>query len=136
MASPDNPKRVLIPAAQFMLLAIAAACLFYANDNFMIRGAGILAIFASLAITRRSRTLPASPEVRAMQSAWALKPWHWLVGLALVIATAAAYIWLQHDAATGGKSAVPVYVFAAVTLLSACWWAGLFARWQSQRRTQ
>lgn len=71
-----------------------------------------------------------------MQSAWALKPWHWMVGLALVIAVAASYIWLQHDAMTGGKSVVPVYAFAAVIVLSAGWWGGLFARWKSQRRIQ
>jgi len=134
MTSPNKLKRTLFITAQFVLFAVAAICLFYAHNNFMIRSVGILALFASLALVRQSRTLPASPEVRAMQSAWALKPWHWLVGLALIVVVAASYTWLQQDAMTGGKSAFPVYVFAAAIVLSAGWWAGLWARWSSQRR--
>ena len=136
MASPSKLKRALFLTAQFTLFAVAAICLFYAHDNFMIRSVGITALFASLALVRRSRTLPASPEVRAMQRAWALKPWHWLVGLALIVAVAASYMWLQQDAMTGGKTAVPVYAFAGAIVLSAGWWAGLFARWLNQRRIQ
>lgn len=136
MENQDKLKRAFFLTAQIVLFAIAAACLYYAHNNFAIRSVGILAIFASLAILRRSRTLPASPEVRGMQSAWALKPWHWLIGLVLVIAVVASFIWLQHDATTGGKSAVPVYAFAAAILLSAGWWGGLCARWLSQRRIQ
>jgi hypothetical protein len=135
MESPDKLKRAFFLTAQIVLFTIAASCLYFAHNNFAIRSVGILAIFASLAILRRSRTLPASPEVRAMQSAWALKPWHWLVGLGLIFAVVASFIWLQHDAATGGKSAVPVYAFAATILVSAGWWGALFARWLSQRRS-
>jgi len=134
MGNRDKLKRAFFLAAQIVLFAVAAICLYYAHGNFAIRSVGLLAIFVSLAIIRRSRTLPASPEVRAMESAWALKPWHWLVGLVLVIAVVASYKWLQHDAMTGGKSAIPVYAFAAAILLSAGWWGGLFARWLSQRR--
>ena len=89
MANPNKLQRALFLTAQFVLLAVAAICLYYAHNSFMIRSVGTLAIFASLAIVRRSRTLPASPEVRAMQSAWALKPWHWLVGLGLILTVAA-----------------------------------------------
>jgi hypothetical protein len=59
-----------------------------------------------------------------------------MVGLALAVAVLVSYIWLQQDAMTGGKSAIPVYAFAAAILLSAGWWGGLFARWSSQRRIQ
>ena len=136
MENQNKLRRTLFLTATFALLAFAAACLFYGGNNFVIHSVGLLAIFASLALGRRSRTLPQSPEVRAMQSAWALKPWHWMVGLALVIAVVASYIWLQHDAVTGGKNAIPVYAFAGVVVLSAGWWGGLFARWKSQRGIQ
>lgn len=136
MESPDKLKRAFFLAAQIVLFAIAASCLYFAHNNFAIRSVGILSLFASLAILRRSRSLPASPEVRAMQSAWALKPWHWLVGLSLILTVAATFIWLQQDAATGGKSTVPVYAFAAAIVVSGGWWSALYARWSSRRRSQ
>lgn len=136
MENLDKLKHAFLLAAQIGLFVFAAICLYYAYNNFAIRSVGLLAIFASLAIVRRSKKLPASPEVRAMENAWALKPWHWLVGLTLIIAVVASYKWLQHDAMTGGKSAIPVYAFAAAILLSAGWWGGLFAQWLSQRRIQ
>lgn len=120
--------RVLFLTAQFALLAVAAICLYYAHNNFVIQSIGLLAIFAFLAIVRRSRTLPASLEVRAMQSAWVLKPWHWLVGLALIVTVAATLAWLYWDAATGYKDVAPVYAFAAAALVCGVWWAGLIAR--------
>lgn len=131
----NKPKCAFFLTAQIVFLAIAASCLYFAHNNFAIRSVGILAIFSSLAILRRSRMLPASPEVRAMQSAWALKPWHWIVGLGLIFAVVASFIWLQHDAAAGGKSAAPVYAFAAAILVGAVWWGTLFVRWSSQRRS-
>lgn len=130
MATPDKIKRTLFLAMQFALLAVAGISLYYAHNNFVVQSIGLLAIFACLAIVRRSRTLPATPEVRAMQSAWALKPWHWLVGLGLLITAAAAFAWLYWASTIPGyKGAAPVYAFAAAGMACGCWWAGLFARW-------
>ncbi|WP_426701357.1 hypothetical protein ACPPVV_18705 [Rhodanobacter sp. Col0626] len=125
-------KRMLFLIAQFALLAVAAIFIYYGHNNFGIRSIGLLAIFAFLAIFRRSRAWPASPEVRAMQDAWALKPWHWLVGLALLITVAATFAWLYWDAATGYKDVAPVYAFAAAAFVSSLWWAVLIARRSSR----
>jgi hypothetical protein len=125
-------KRTLFLTAQFALLAVSAVCIYYGHNNFGVRSIGLLAIFAFLAIFRRSRTLPASPEVRAMQDAWALKPWHWLVGFALLITVAATFVWLYWDAATGYKDVAPVYAFAATAFVSSLWWAVLIARRSSR----
>jgi hypothetical protein len=135
MTSPYKLKRTFFLTAQFVLLAVAAICLYYdyAHTNFMIRSVGLLAIFAALAIVRRSRALPGSPEVRAMQSAWAMKPWHWLVGLGLIVTVVATLAWLYWaSTVTGYKGAAPVYAFAAAAVVCGGWWAGLFARWLSR----
>jgi len=133
MGNPNNLKRTLFVAATFALLAFAAICLFYGGNNFVIRSIGLLAIFASLALGRRSRTLPASPEVRAMQSAWVLKPWHWLVGLVLIVCVVAALAWLYWASTIPGyERTAPVYAFAAAALVCSGWWAGLFAWWLSR----
>jgi hypothetical protein len=133
MANPNKLKRALFLTAQFVLLAVAAICLYYAHNNFVIRSIGLLAIFAFLAIVRRLRKLPTSPEVRAMQSAWALKPWHWLVGLGLIITVAATLAWLYWASTIPGyKGAAPVYAFAAAVVVCGGWWAALFARWFSR----
>lgn len=129
MADLNKLKRILSLILQLALLVIAAFCFFYAANNFAVRCIGILAIFTSLAIARRSRMVPAAPEVQAMQGAWALKPWHWLVGLALVIGVAAALAWLYWASATGYKGVAPVYAFAAAAVVCGGWWAGLVARW-------
>lgn len=125
-------KRVLSLTVQFALLAVAAICVYYGQNNFFIRSIGMLAIFSFIAIIRQSRTLPASPEVRAMQNAWALKPWHWLVGFALIVSVAVTLAWLYWDAATGYKDVAPVYAFAAAALVCGVWWAGLIARRSSR----
>jgi len=134
MENSNKLRRTLFLTATFALLAVAAICLFYGGNNFVVQSIGILAIFASLAIGRRSRrTLPASPQVRAVQSAWALKPWHWLVGLVLVVIVAATLVWLYWASTVPGyKGAAPVYAFAAAALVCGGWWAGLFARWLSR----
>lgn len=134
MENSNKIKRALFLTATFALLAVAAICLFYGGSNFVVQSIGTLAIFASLAIGRRSRsTLPTSPQVRAMQSALALKPWHWLVGLILVVIVAATLAWLYWASTVPGyKGAAPVYAFAAAALACGGWWAGLFARWLSR----
>jgi hypothetical protein len=129
MTNSNILKRTLFLLTQLVLLAVAAICLYYAHDNFTIRSIGLLAIFVSVALVRRSRALPASSEVRAMQSAWALKPWHWVVGLALAVSVAVTLVWLFQDATTGYKDVAPVYAFAVAGLVCAGWWAGLIARW-------
>lgn len=133
MGNPNKLRRGLFLAATLAPLAVAALCLFYGGNNFVAQSVGMLAMFASLAVGRRLRTSPASPEVRAMQSAWTLKPWHWLVGLALIASVAATLAWL-HWASTipGYKGAEPVYAFAAAGLVCGGWWAGLIARWSSR----
>ena len=133
MGNPNKLRRAFFLTATFALLAFAAVCLFYGGNNFVIHTVGLLAIFASLALGRRSRTLPVSPEVRAMQSAWVLKPWHWLVGLGLIVCVGAALGWLYWASTVPGyKRAAPAYAFAAAALVCGGWWAGLFARWLSR----
>ena len=132
MVTMGKPKRALAVGLQLVLLAIAAICIFYGGNSFAIHSAGILGIFAALAIALRSRSSLRAPVTGGTQGALALKPWHWLVGLALIIAVVAAVIWLHNDAMTGGKSGAPAYAFAATSLLSAGWWGGLFARWLRQ----
>ena len=63
----------------------------------------------------------------------ALKPIHWVVGTVLAIAWVAAY-WALHRAALRGYEDVfPVYAFAGIGLVSAGWWAAMFARWYSSK---
>ena len=133
MGNPNKVRRALFLTATFLLLAFAAFCLFYVQNNFVIHSVGLLAIFASLALGRRSRTLPASPEVRAMQSALALKPWHWLVGLGLIATVVVALAWLYWTSTIPNyKGAAPLYAFAAAAVVCGGWWAGLLGRWLSR----
>jgi len=129
MAAPHKLKRTISLTLQVLLLVFAAACIFYGQHNFAIRSVGLLAIFGGLALVRNSRR--SSPSIRIHNSpAFSVKPWQWLVGLALVVVLAAALAWLFYDAATGYRSGVaPIYVFIAATLFCSLWWGAIFMRW-------
>jgi drug/metabolite transporter (DMT)-like permease len=107
---------------QVLLLAFAGVCILYGQHNFAIRLVGLLAIFGGLVLVRNSRR--PSPAIRInVRAAFSVKPWQWLVGLALVAIFAAALAWLFYDAATGYRSGTaPIYVFGTATLLVSLWW--------------
>ena len=131
MKFPNNLKRLLIVALQIGLFVFAIICVLY--GSFALRSIGILAVFCALAIGRKSRPVYFTPEPTDMQSALALRPWHWIVGLTFFVAWLASYVWLQQDAMSGGKSATPVYVLALVVVLGGIWWAVLIGRWIQSR---
>ena len=129
MAATPKLKRALSLASQALLLAFAAACIFYGQHNFAIRSVGLLAIFGGLVLVRNSRRSIPSIGV-PNRPAFSVKPWQWLVGLVLVVALAAALAWLFYDAATGYRSgAAPIYVFIAAGLFCSLWWGTIFMRW-------
>lgn len=129
MTAPHKLKRAMSLTLQVLLLAFAAVCMFYGQHNFAIRSVGLLAIFGGLVLVRNSRQ--SSSAIRSRnRPAFSVKPWQLLVGLALVVALAAAIVWLFHDAATGYTSGTaPVYVFIAVGLFCSLWWGTIFMRW-------
>jgi len=114
---------------QVLLLAFAAVCMFYGQHNFAIRSVGLLAIFGCLVLVRNSRR-PSSAVRIHDRAAFSVKRWQWLVGLALVVALAAALAWLFYDAATGyGSGAAPIYAFISAMLFCSLWWGTILMRW-------
>ena len=111
-----------------LLFAVALVAIVF-GKGLVVPFAGVLAAAGGAQAARRARGLPASTWRPDQQSSLTLKRWHWLVGFAFLVAAAISFVWLQHAAAVGGTSAVPVYVFAAAALFAGLWWAGLFARW-------
>ena len=77
--------------------------------------------------------MPTQPQSDSPTSALALRPIHWVIGVALTVALAVAYCALYRDALNGYHDIAPVYAFAAIGVLCAGWWAGLLARWWQSR---
>lgn len=129
MTTTHNLKRVLSLTLRALLLAFAAACIFYGQHNFAIRSVGLLTIFGGLVLVRNSRR--SSQAIHGHnRPAFSIKPWQWLVGLALVAVLAAVLAWLFYDAATGYRSgAAPIYALIAATLFCSLWWGAIFMRW-------
>jgi hypothetical protein len=120
-----------------ILMAVVGAIVFFTvgRHDLALRLAGLVLIMAAVPVARpRAKLQYVSVEQRARDQALAIKPWLLLVGVALIVATAASWFWLAADAATGGKSGTPVVVFAFVALVCGVWWAGLFVRWLQRRR--
>ncbi len=130
MAAPPKLKRAISFILQALLLAFAAVCmLVYGQHNFAIRSVGLLALFGGLVLVRNSRQSSSAVRIQN-KPAFSVKPRQWLVGLALVVALAAALAWLFYDAATGYRSGVaPLFAFIAAGLSCSLWWGGLFMRW-------
>ena len=129
MVPPKKLKVALLFAIQALLLCFAAFCMFYGQHNFIITSTGILAIFAGVALVRTTRQVRFGTPLRGKPT-FSLKPWQWLVGVALVVILAVSYAWLLHSAAPSYKGGlVPLWSFLAATLACGAWWSGLFIRW-------
>ena len=129
MAAPHKLKRAMSLTLQVLLLVFAAACMFYGQNNFAIRSVGLLAIFGSLLLVRNSRRSSSTVRIHN-RPVFSVKPWQWLVGIALIVALAAAIAWLFYDAATGYTSGTaPIYVFIAAGLFCCLWWGAISMRW-------
>jgi hypothetical protein len=129
MAAPHKLKRVMSITLQVLLLAFAAVCMFYGQHNFAIRSVGLLAIFGGLVLVRNSCRASSTFRIHN-RPVFSVKPWQWLVGIALIVVLAAAIAWLFYDAATGYTSGTaPIYVFIAAGLFCSLWWGGISMRW-------
>jgi len=128
MVTPNRLRQITFGFLAVLLFVVALGAIAFGR-GLVVPFAGVLAAAGGAQAAQRARGLPASAWRPYPQNALALKRWHWLVGLTLTIAAAAAFVWLEHDAATGGKSVAPLYVFAAAALLGGLWWVGLLVRW-------
>lgn len=135
MTSSRDIKHTLRRICAVLLVILGALVVVYGINNWVIRSVGLLlGLLGALVVNPRAASL--SPAARRRQEALALKPWYWHIGFALIGVVAVVFIWLHRDIMTGGKSIVPVYVFAVVIVLCIGWWAGLIARCLECLRTQ
>jgi len=130
MAFSDTSKRRLLYASAIALLLIATAAVLLGQDNFVIRSAGLIALFGSMKLLRAAKSIGQFPSVPATSALPPPSRTMWLVGATLVaIQVVTAYL-LYADAAAGGKEVWPVYAFAANGIVCAAFLPALFARWQ------
>lgn len=130
MAFSDTSKRRLLYASAIVLLLIAAATMLLGQYNFVIRSAGLIALFGSLKLSRAAQSVRQSPSVPATSALPPPSRAMWLVGAALVLVQVITAYLIYADAAAGGKEVWPVYAFAANGLVCAAFLPALFARWQ------
>src|SRR5690348_11874660 len=121
MVIPNRFRQIAFGSLAVLLFVVALVAIVF-GKGLVVPFAGVLAAAGGAQAARRARGLPASTWRPDQQNALALKHWHWLVGLAFIVTAAVAFVWLQHAAAAGGKSAAPVYVFAAAALIGGLWW--------------
>ncbi|MES2404892.1 MAG: hypothetical protein V4567_11235 [Pseudomonadota bacterium] len=136
MATPSHTQRVLFGTLSVLSFVIAAVAFFAFRQSFVVTCIVLLAAAAGAQAARRARGLPAvaswSPE---KQKALALKPWHWLVGLALIGLVVVSVGWLYSIAQNGYNGSVfSLYFFAVTFLICGLWWAMLFTRWLHRPR--
>lgn len=136
MAAPSKLKRTLLFTLAFLLFIIAAALIFVGWHSNFIGLFGVLAAAAGAQTARRARGLSAVPAWNPeKQKALALKPWHWLVGLALVVPVVVSVAWLYRIAQNGYNGPVfSLYLFAISFMVCGGWWSVLFIRWLHTRR--
>jgi hypothetical protein len=136
MQSQRKSKLLRVTAA--LLYFLAAASFLWA---FLSHGGAIFSLFgvvvgaAGAATLRLSRTQPESLKTQQFRQAWVLKPWLFIVGVALAIPVVVALAWMFQEAANGYRgSAIPIYMFAISAVVCGAWWAAIFARWQQRPR--
>lgn len=129
MALSDTSKRRLIYGLAIALLLIAAAAVLLGQDRFVIRSAGLVALFGSMKLFRTARSAGQFPPASAVGAMPPPSRAMWIVGAVLVtIQVITAYL-LYVAAANGGKEVWPVYAFTVTAVVCAAFLPALFVRW-------
>jgi hypothetical protein len=130
MAYSDTFRRRLLFASAIALLLIAAVTMIWGQHNFVIRCAGLAAIFGSLQLLRAARSVGQFSSTAAASRTSPPTAAMWLVGVALAVAQGLTFYLLYSDAVDGYKQVWPVYAFAATAIICAIFFAALFTRRQ------
>jgi|SRR6185312_16185370 len=129
MTNQKNFKPIVFRVLALVLWGVAAIA-FFTGHGVVLHSLAMILVLASVSLVQRSRTSVETPKVREMRQAWALKPWHWLAGVALVVPVVVSLALMYRSALNGYTgSAFPIYAFAISSLLCGGWWSALFARW-------
>lgn len=117
-----------------LILLSGGAALFVGSHDLAIHSAGILAIIASAYLVRLSHIgVRSSPPVESGQEpdfrvAGRPRRPTWGVGVGLLLALTASYVWMHNDAVHGGHSGLPAYVFGGLVVAAGIVWGYLVSR--------
>jgi len=129
MANQKKFKPIAFRVLALVLWGVAAIA-FFAGHDVVVHSLAMILVLFSVSLIQRSRMSVETPEVRDIRRAWALKPWQWLVGVALVVPMVVSLALMYRSVLNGYTgSAFPIYAFAMSSLLCGGWWSALFARW-------
>ena len=136
MATSNRTQRTLFGILSVLSFALAAVAIFAFRQSFVVTCIALLAAAAGAQAARRARGLPAVSAWSAeKQKALALRPWHWLAGLVLIVPVAVSVAWLYRIALNGYNGPVlSLYFFLISFLVCGGWWSVLFIRWLHGRR--
>ena len=123
-------KRYGLLVLAVILLVFAGVCLFAGGHNRSIRGLGLTATMASVALVKLGVGLPSGRNQTSGPGAQNSpgRRLLWILSIALVPVVIGAWLLLQRDASNGGHQVWPVDVFAGVGLVCAVVWSLLLAR--------
>jgi hypothetical protein len=131
----QSQSKSLILRITALALFFLAAVVFLSQRSVLSDLFGVLAAAAGISVARLSSTQPESLKMRQFRQAWALKPWLFVVGVALIVPVAISLAWMFREAANRYKgSAFPLYMFAVSAVFCGAWWAAIFARWLQRPR--
>jgi len=133
-AEEGTKKRYSLFVLAIVLLLLGGAALFLGTHNFAIRTIGIVACIVSVYLVRISNvhSRPTAPVVPVApprtEANLGVGRVMWLVGIVLLLLTAASFFYLYRDALDGYQDALPVYVFAGVGLTCTLVWSYLISK--------
>jgi uncharacterized YccA/Bax inhibitor family protein len=134
MSQKTQQKRYGLFVMAIVLLLSGGAALFIGPHDLAVHSASILAIIASAYLVRVSHigALPSTSATIMQKQDFiaARRPRRltWAVGIGLLLALAASYVWMRNDAMHGGQSGLPAYVFGGLVVSAGIVWGYLFSR--------
>jgi len=111
------------------LAVIGGGAIAYISSSFTIRTSGMLLLLIGVALGRIARSREPINQLAARAAASTRPgPIPWIVAIVLALATVISFYYLYEDALHGYQQVLPVYAFAAITLICGLVWAALLAR--------